>query len=286
MLFVYWLVFEWFDIKYARLAWREDAKPCPILPFNAFALLAASLVQWQSSSPATLYWLFELAALAYAGSTVVRAVLLSPSGFSEQEGVLGRVRRGSFEGALTLAAGLSAVAVSLKLSGLSISLAFLVEAELLFFAGLYYKQPFVRHLAAGLLGASVLRMLVADVPQHDQFSLAGTQWRTWSPVALLHAAVFYMNRFLAARGTFYGHAAAGLLMLLLGFEVRSGFVALAWLIPALVLYEIGDRRQLRDFTLAGYWVGMASMVLFLARNVIAIGRPADWHEWAPQLLGG
>jgi hypothetical protein len=75
-------------------------------------------------------------------------------------------------------------------------------------------------------------------------------------------------------------------MLLLGFELRFGYVALAWLIVALVLYEIGVRRQLGDFTLAGYWAGLASLVLFLAKNVVGAGRPADWHEWTPQLCGG
>ncbi len=286
VLFVYWLVFEWFDVQYATLATRGSTKPCPTFPFNAFAFLAASWVQWQSSSPDTLYLLFVLSAAAYLGSTLVRIVLLPVSGFPHEATVLDRVRNGSFEGALALTAGLTAVAISLKLSGLSISLAFLVEAELLFFAGLYYKQPFVRHLAAALLGASVVRMLVADMPRPERLSLAGAQWRPWSPVALLHAAVFYMNRSLAARGAFYGHAAAGLLMLVLGFDLPFEFVALAWLILALALYEIGVRMQLRDFILEGYWVGIASLVLFLGRNVLAAGRPTNWHEWAPQLCGG
>ena len=109
-------------------------------------------MQWQASSPDTLYLLFVLSAAAYLASTLIRVVLLPVSGFPPEATVLDRVRSGSYEGALAIAAGLAAVAISLKLSGLSVSVAFMVEAELLFVAGLYYKQPFVRHLAAALLG--------------------------------------------------------------------------------------------------------------------------------------
>jgi len=286
VLFVYWLVFEWFDVQYAMLARSGPTRPCPTLPFNAFAFLAASLVQWQSSSPGTLYLLFVLSAAAYLGSTLVRVLLRPVSGFPKGATLLDRARHGSFEGAVTLAAGLAAVAISLKLSGLAISVGFVVEAELLFFAGLYYKQPFLRQLAAVLLGVSVVRMLVADVPRPGRLSLAGTEWYKWSPVALLQAAVFYINRFLADRRAYFSHAAAGVLMLILGCELRFGFVALAWLILALALYEIGVRKQLRDFVLGGYWVGAASLILFLGRNVVGAGRPTSWREWAPQLSGG
>ena len=96
---------------------------------------------------------------------------------------------GSYEGALAVAAALAAVAISLKLSGLSVSVAFPIEAELLFFARLYYRQSFLR-----------------------QLTLAGTTWHAWSPVALLHAGVFYLNRFLMARGAYYGHAGLALLV--------------------------------------------------------------------------
>ena len=287
VLFVYWLVFEWFDVQYGTLVRRGSATPQPVLPFNALGFLLVSLVQWQASSPNTLYLLFVMSAAAYLASTLLRLVLLPVSGFPREATLLDRVTSGGFEGALALAAGLTAAAISLKLSGLSISVAFLVEAELLFFAGLYFKQPFVRHLAAALLGASVIRMLVADVaPRPEQFTLAGAKWRVWSPVALLHAAVFYMNRFLAAAETYYGHAAAGLLMLVLAFELPFGFVALAWLMLAVALYELGVRTGRSDFTSQGFWAGAASLCLFLGRNVLAANRPADWHEWAPQLCGG
>jgi hypothetical protein len=286
VLLVYWLAFELFDVQYAMLTRRGSAKPCPVLPLNAIGFLAASIVQWLATSPDTLYLLFVLSAAAYLASTLIRVVLLPVSGFPREYAVLDRLRSGSYEGALALAAGLAAVAISLKLSGLNVSVAILVEAELLFIAGLYFKQPFVRHLAAALLGVSVIKMLAAGLPQPRQLSLLGTEWYRWSPVAAVHVAVFYANRFLADRGSYYGHAAAGLLLLVLGMETRSAFVGLAWLMLALPLYEFGARRALRDFTLQGYWVGAASLAVFLARNVLAARETSNWQEWAPQLAGG
>ncbi len=285
VLFLYWLVFEAFDLQYAVLVRRASGNPCPVLPLNAFAFLAVSLVQWHASSPDTVHQLFLLSAVAYLTSTMARIVLLPVSGFAPDMNLLERVKGGSYEGSLALAAGLTAVAISLKLTGLSVSLALLAEAELLFLAGLYFKQPFVRHLAAVLLGASVLRMLVADVPRSGRIELLNSEWRRWSPVALLDVAAFYVNRFLD-RGTFYGHGAAAMLMLVMGAEIRFGFVGLAWLSLAIVLHEIGFREQLRDFRIQGYWVGAVGLMVLLLRNVLAGPTPADWHEWAPLLGSG
>ncbi len=283
ILLVYWLTFEVFDVLYAMRTRSKSERPCPVFPLNAAAFLAASFVLWQALSPGNLYLLFVLAAAAYLASASLRILLLPPSGFSAEEALLDRVRGGSYEGAMAVAAALTAVAISLKFSGLSVSVAFLIEAELLFFAGLYYSQSFLRQLATALLGVSVARLIAVDVPGSGQITLAGTTWHAWSPVALLHAGVFYLNRFLMARGAYYGHAAAALLMLVLGFELPFEFVGLGWLVLALGLYELGVRKRLEDFALQSYWVGGVSLVMLVTKNVLNTGIHTDWHGWMPQL---
>ncbi|MCL5745964.1 MAG: DUF2339 domain-containing protein, partial [Acidobacteria bacterium] len=283
ILLVYWMTFEVFDVLYAVRTRRKSERPCPVFPLNAVAFLAASFALWQALSPWNLYLLFVLAAAAYLASASLRILLLPPSGFPAEAVLLDRVRYGGYEGAMAMAAALTAVAISLKLSGLSVSVAFLLEAELLFFAGLYYRQSFLRQLATALLGVSVARLIAVDVSGSGQITFSGTTWHAWSPVALLHAGVFYLNRFLLARGAYYGHAAAALLMLVLGFELPFEFVGLEWLVLALGLYELGVRKRLEDFALQGYWVGGVSLVMLVAKNVLDTGIHTDWHGWMPQL---
>jgi uncharacterized membrane protein len=127
-------------------------------------------------------------------------------------------------------------------------------------------------------------MAVADVPGTAQLAIAGRNWHAWSPVALLHAGVFYLNRALCPGGALYGHAAAGLLLLILGFELPLGWVGLSWLVLALILLELGARAKLRDFSLQAYWVGAASLGLLFGKNVLATGVHTDWRGWMPQVL--
>jgi uncharacterized membrane protein len=86
-----------------------------------------------------------------------------------------------------------------------------------------------------------------------------------------------------ARGAYYGHAAAALLMLVLGFELPFEFVGLGWLVLALGLYELAVRKRLEDFALQSYWVGGVSLVMLVAKNVLDTGIHTDWRGWMPQL---
>jgi hypothetical protein len=267
VLLVYWLVFELFDVLYAVRMRSEPWRPIPGLPLNAALFVLASLVQWQASSPETLYVLFMLAATAYLASAALRLVLLPVSGFPQGTLLVNRMQGGSYEGALALAAAFTAVASALKLSGLTISVAFLIEAELLFFAGLYYRQRFLRHLATALLVISVARMLGADVQQAAHTAIAGRDWHAWSPVALLHAGAFYLNHFLLRRGSLHLHMATGLLVLVLGFEAPSGLVAITWAALGLGLYELSERLRQPALKVQSYVLAVPAFVAACAVNL-------------------
>jgi uncharacterized membrane protein len=104
-------------------------------------------------------------------------------------------------------------------------------------------------------------------------------------VALLEAAVFYLNRFVANRGAFYSSAAALLLLVTLGFELPLEFVGLGWLLLAVALYAFGMAKRLREFAIQSYCAGGAAILMLLYKNVIDTSRHTDWHGWLPQLCG-
>ena len=268
---------------YAVKTRSTSESPCPVFPLNAGAVPGRLVCAVAGTVPGESVPAFRAGRGRLPRECVAPHPAPAPSGFPAEEALLDRVRGGSYEGAIAVAAALTAVAISLKFSGLSVSVAFLIEAELLFFAGLYYRQSFLRQLATALLGVSVVRLIVVDVPGSGHMTLAGTTWNAWSPVALLHAGVFYLNRFLMARGAYYGHAAAALLMLVLGFELPFEFVGLGWLVLSLGLYELGIRKRLEDFALQSYWVGGVSLVMLVAKSVLATGTHTDWHGWMPQI---
>ena len=285
VLLVYWLVFEGFEVFDSMRRRTEGGNPSAVFPLNAICFTAVSAMQWAAVSQSTLYQFFELAAAAYLGSTLVRALLLPPSGFPAECSVLDRARRGGYEGAVTLSATFAAVAVALKLSGLSLAVGLMAEAELLFLAGHLLRQAHLRHLAAALFGVANLRLIAFDVAGGRQITVAGSPWYAWSPVALLEAAVFYLNRFVCHRGAFYSSFAAGLLTLVLGFEMPPAYLGPAWVLLAVALYELGLAARLREFVVQGYFVGIASLFALGLNNVLGTGRHTDWYGWLPQLCG-
>jgi hypothetical protein len=283
VLLIYWLIFEGFEVFDSMRRRTNGGNPSAVFPLNAICFTAVSAMQWAGASQGTLYQFFALAAGAYLASSLVRALILPPAGFPAGLSALDRALRGSYEGAATLAAVFAAVAIALKLSGLNLAVALMAEAELLFLAGLQLRQAHLRHLAAALFAVANLRLVASDVPAGGHITVAGGQWYAWSPVALLEAAVFYLNRFVSNRGAFYSSFAAGLLTLVLGFELPPAYIGLAWLLLAVVLFEFGGARHLRDFTIQSYWVGLVSLFALLMKNVAGTELHTDWHGWLPQL---
>jgi hypothetical protein len=281
VLFVYWLVFEGFDLLDSLRKRESDGNACGVFALNVIFFTAVSAVQWQTASGPTLYQFFVLAAAAYLLNALVRLAILPASGFPAECSALDRATRGGYEGAITLTATFAAVAIALKLSGLNLAVALMAEAELLFLAGFAFRQRLLRHLATGLFVLANGPLLAVSPDKY--VTILGAQWHAWSPVALLEAAVFYLNRFVANRGAFYSSAAAGLLLVTLGFELPLEFVGLGWLFLGIALYEIGLARRLRDFAIQGYCAGGAAILMLMQKNVIDTGRHTDWHGWAPQI---
>ena len=103
--------------------------------------------------------------------------------------------------------------------------ALLVEAELLYLAGVRLRQSYLRMLAAGLFGIQAMHLLIME--------LADLPARAWTPLAALEAVVFYANRALRKGDLLYGYAGAGLLALVAGYEAPEAYRAVAWMLLAL-----------------------------------------------------
>jgi hypothetical protein len=222
---IYWLLFESFDLV---RPWRV------LLPLNAIGFLGLSVMKWHAAAPEQLWQLLAAAAAAYLAGAVARA------------------RSGWWQGAATLTAALAAAAIFLKLDHQWIALALLVEAELFYLAGIRFRAPWLRHLAASLFAVELGRLMVAD--------LADLPARAWEPVAALNALVFYANRVLRAADTFYGYAAAGMVALIAGYEAPAQSRGPVWSLLAAGPFLAGWWRRQLDFRIQGYSLALLGAV--------------------------
>jgi len=284
VLFVYWLLFEGFDLLDAARRRAERGIAHTVLPLNILAFVGISSMQWSAKSEQTLYLCFTLTAAAYLASALARVAVRPPSSFSQDADTLDRAWAGSYEGAITIAAGLAAVGIFLRFSGLTITLALLIEAEVVFLAGLVFRQSYLRWLSAAVFLLPVCKLVAFDIAQGGERIIAGRKWLAWSPLALLTAAVFYVNRGLLRTVRYYGYAAAALMIVVLGHEVPAEWVGPGWLLLATVLLEIGLREGLDDFRHQAYLAGVLSLGTLAVVNVLGVGIQAERPAWLPQAV--
>jgi uncharacterized membrane protein len=235
---IYWLLFEAFDLL------QPDVF---LLPLNAIAALGLSLMKWQADAPQHIWWLLAGAAAAYLASTLLRAA-----------------RGAEWRPAATLAAGLTAAAIFLRLHHQWIAVGLLVEAELIYLAGVQLRQWYLRAAGTALLALHVGYLLIACV---------GTlPLEVWVPVAAADAAVFYANRGLSG-DLFYGFAGAGMLALIAGWEIDEPVWGRAWLALGVAAFGVGWWRRLFDFRAQGYALavlGAAATALYAPHPPMAM----------------
>ena len=282
VLFVYWVLFESFDLLSLRRPGDRSLEGRLIFPLNAVGLVLISLLQYSKAAPDRIYLPLGLAAIAYAASMAVRLWMVPPARFTQEEDTLDRVQAGSYEGALTLAAVLAGVWIPMRLHGFQINFAYLAEAELIFLAGWWFGQRYPRQLGSALFLAPLFKLAVLDFgPAFNSASWAGHRWNQWSGLAAPNAALFYLNRILSGEASRYGYPAAALVAIVLLLELPAQYLGFGWLVFAAVLFEIGLRPRLADFRQQCYGIGMLSLAALALINVLAVdGRP----EWIPQAL--
>jgi uncharacterized membrane protein len=272
----YWLLFEIFDILRAARRRPATGAPAWIAPLNALAAFGMSYVKWSRTPDAPLWMFFAGAAVIYLADAVVRARLRPPSTVPADE--FAERALSGYEGAITLAAAAAVPAIFLKFTGLWVVWSLLAEGEALFLAGLFFGQSWLRHLASGVFAVSLLRLGISHV------AVEGQPARTWTPTALLIAALFYVNCWLRRPGLLFSYAAAPLLVAIVGFETPPAWLGLAWLGLAIALFEFGFWTRLREFRLQAYAVASLGWAVLLALNTID-PQPHPWLTLGLAALG-
>jgi uncharacterized membrane protein len=285
---IYWLVFEAFD--WVRVGRRPDGGIGRVLfPLNLCGFVGVAMLTAPVRTVHGLPLLLGVSAAAYVLSALVRARRRPPSSVALPSEPAARVWSGGYEPAITVAAGLAVGAILTRFAGPTVDLALLLEAEWLFLAGLRLGQPYLRTLAALVIAVALAHIGLGDLPRPDRLAVLGTTVRLWTPVAILTAAVLYLNDALGVasrvrleRG--YSYAAGLLVVTILGFELGPAHRAIAWLVFGAVLLEFALRRVRADFFLQGSGIVILASATLVLRNVVGLGgevTPASWGWLGP-----
>ncbi len=281
VLVLYWLLFEAFDLL--RPVHRAPAADTSssrsgrltlsdaIFPLNATAFLGVSVLQWLSVDAQMLDLFLPLAALAFLGSALMRARLRPLVGDDNLDPVPSMLV--GYGGAAVLAAALGVLSIFSRFSGHSVSVALLLEAQIVFLCGLYLHRRFLRGLAVAVFAVAWANVLGGLFSGFSATAWLGMQ--DGSLMAVSCAAVLYLNRswlraprssptMIAERA--YSFAATFLLVLVVTVEAPEHFLEMWWLGLAMGLLDVGLRAGRRDLRLQAYGVsGLAICVLMISR---------------------
>ncbi len=255
ILLVFWAMFEGFDLF--RVASRQAARTVhhAFFAVNAIAGLGASAMIWYRKEPGSMWQFCAGAAFLYLISTILRILL------DEQS---------LYEASLAISTLLAGLAIFARVQGIWISIGLLMEAEILFLAGVYLRLRLARVLS--LLGFtwSVAQLALTT----GSTTVLGAQVDNWAPPLVLHALAFYGNRWIAKGASYFTYFASAFLAIVLGYELPWRYAGGTWLVLGVILFETGYRRKLPEFRFQGY----ALSVL----GGIAIGlNSIDSHYWVP-----
>ena len=277
----YWLLFEGFDLLRAARHKPYSIWESAIFPMNALAFVGLSYGKWSIAAPHQLHLLAGGVGAAYLAGAILRAWLRPPSSFPAEANTLERAMSGGYEGPISLAAGLTVAAISLKFHGTVALAGLLAEAELLFLAGLLFKQAYPRQLAAALFAGGMGKMVSIDLIADKTSTLGGWTMKAWTPAAALAALLFYLNRALRTVNISYGFAGSALVALIIGFETPQRYLGMAWLLLSALLFVFGWWRRLSDFRTQGYFAGALGFGgISVHQADIAQGFvPAPRHPW-------
>ena len=250
---VYWLTFEAFDL--AGLTKRRNSSPAEnavaiaLFPLNACGYIGSSLLRWNPATPIHFY--LAGSAMLFLVDALIRARIQPPAG--EARITLERAAR-SYEASLTVAAVLAAAGAMQRFSGLKLDLVLVMEAEMLIIAGQQLQLAFPRMLGSFLIVFPVFFLLILDSSLPGMISIAGLQLRYWSFLAFIIATVLYLDRWLTSDRwrSGFGFAGAVVLATIVGIEMSTGYVGLAWLVLGTGLFEAGLATDAADVRSQGY----------------------------------
>jgi uncharacterized membrane protein len=232
-IWIQWFVFEAFDLIDVRRRGFNRGITRSIFLLNACGFIGVALLyDWQR-----LGWFLFASAIAYLGSTFVRARFITGEPDTRT-----RVLGGGYEGALTASAALFAGALIEQFEGVSMTLALLVEGEMIALAGHSIRNTFVRTLGGGVLALAFTRLTLDD-------ALSGPNDRLWTPTGGILSGIFIANRMLFGSGWAYTAGAGVVLAMVAEAELPREWFPFAW--AAMVLIAIAARIPIQPLIGAG-----------------------------------
>lgn len=250
----YWLTFEIYDLidlrrRGAKREWRGL-----LFWLNAIGFFLCAVNHHGMQTPRRWEIFFLTAGAAYLITAVVRFWLTSV-----REGAfIPRLFSGNWEGAAFAAAVYFYAAGSEFASGLRLALIFLALGQTIVIAGLLFRERFLQNL--GCLGLAGALLQLADHGSPPDIVVLGRRFHAWTPAALLMAAVFTVNRFLAANGLFYSFGASLLVAAVVGAEVAKAWVAVVWAAFLCVAIYAGVRWNRLELRIQGYLIAFAALI--------------------------
>lgn len=244
----YWLLFEIFDLRRVRLG-RVAGGLEYLFPLNAFGFLASSALAWQARAPGDLWLAAVCGAGLYLASAAVRMWLRA--GMVEPDSLFERLRLGTYEASLAVAAGLGVFAICSRAPGMWAAAWLASEAELVYLAGIRFGSKYLRAFAAALFWFSLGRLAYTTEPG-GSVAILGREWRDWTPPAIFHAAIFYCNRMLRPSDWYYSYAGSIVAAVVVFAEVPHAALGFAWALIGYALLELALRTDRREFEIQAY----------------------------------
>ncbi len=272
LFFAYWLLFEGFDLLRTKRRVVTGGVEW-IYPLNLTGFLCLSYLAWNQQAANRLWQAAACGAVLFLADALARALVRPPASFREDEGLAQRMRAGSYESSIFVSAVLTALGIVGRVTGVWMSVSLAMEAELLYLAGVKLELRFLRRLGISAFMHSLLRIGFVGDPLGKSIVLGHATWN-WTPPALLHAGLFYVNRALRQPNVVMSSVAGALVAAAIAFELPVAWTGPAWLAFAMVLFEIGYRRREQEFRLQSF--------VLLAAGVVAT---ATRTEWQPLAIG-
>jgi uncharacterized membrane protein len=222
MLFLFWLLFEAFDIV-------NRGRPI-LFAINAAAGVIASAVIWERMAPAQIWQFSAGAAALYLASTIIRLI----SG-----------RQSRHEYSLAIAAILAAFGIFSGVPRFWTGIAYIAEAEALFLAGYFLKIRAAKWFSwpAFVIAAAAI------VTQLGTTVIAAHTFHIWAPAMLILALTLHANRLIDRASSYWSYAASSFIALLLVTELKPEHLGLGGTVYALILFFAG---RVTDYRLQAY----------------------------------
>jgi uncharacterized membrane protein len=241
---LYWLLFEGFDLIRTQRGITAGGLHL-VSPLNTFGFLGLSYLAWSSHHVGHMWTASAYAAALFFADTLIRAYIRPTK--DDNETLTDRLQAGSYEASLVISSALAALAIVGRVPGIWSSAALAVEAEVLYLAGIQLASPFVRGLGFGAFACS-LANVVFNATSLSKTMILGHNTLDWTPAALFHAGLFYVNRALRKPNVLFSSAAAMIIAAVLAADPVV-WTGAAWVIFGAILYELKDEFRVQSYFL-------------------------------------